>query len=258
MLIPPTDAEERLAALLRGAFDSKTLLGDPAPGLSPPDAASAFRVQERLLALRGKRIGGWKVGARTATGPVQGAPLPADGIHASLAGLPRGAFPGARVGLELEIAFRFGRAFEPSARPYADAEVLAGVSGVCAAIEIVASRFATWPDVNKLAQLADLQNHGALVIGATVAYDADFEYATPSLHWHYGGVQIAAGAAANPAGDPRCLLPWVVNHCAQRHLRVEAGTIVTTGSLTGLYVPAGPGAARGEVIGLPPVVLTLS
>ena len=227
-----------------------------APSSPVPDGIDeAYRVQERLLQLRGQRVGGWKVGAKSGAGPIQGAPLPADGIHASPARFDRAAF--GVLGLELEVAFRFGCAFEPSQRGYSEEQVIAALESFCAAIEVVSSRFARWPDVDRLLQLADLQNHGALVVGHLVDYRGEFPFLSPSLRFTFDGEDIATQTPANPAGDPRRLLAWVVNHCTTRGLRFEEGTIVTTGSYSGVHFVDRPGTAEGEIAELAPVHLRI-
>ena len=249
------DPGSELARLLATAQETRAPLISLRPELAPADAAAAFAVQQRTLALRGQAIGGWKVGAKSPAGPIQGAPLPGDRILAAGAVVRCEDYP--VLGLELEIAFRFGRVFEPSAEPYADEVVLAGVASMLATIEIVSSRFAQWPDVDKLCQLADLQNHGALACGEAVAYSADFPFTAPSLTFMFDGVDIVKSPVANPAGDPRRLLAWVVNHCTAQGITVDSGTVVTTGSYTGMHFASAPGTVSGMIRGLPPVSLTL-
>lgn len=245
--------EHELARGLAAAWDTAPVVLPAA--LVPADAAAAYRVQHLTLAQRRWRLGAWKVGAKGSDGPAQGAPLPP--ALASPAALPY-ARPDRFIGLELEIAFRIGPGgFAPRAAPYSEAEVLAGVDGVCAAIELVASRLAAEPAPDKLAQLADLQNHGALIAGACVPYDSAFPFAAPALSWRYDEQDIAPPAPANPAGDPRRLVAWVVNHSLAQGLAVEPGTLITTGTYTGAYHPSGSGTALGQLGGLPPVQLTL-
>ncbi|WP_454724940.1 MULTISPECIES: 2-keto-4-pentenoate hydratase [Cupriavidus] len=253
---PHAQPQQELARLLAHAGGDGLRFADVPAALLPPDADAAYAVQAEVLRQRGTGIGGWKVGAKSATGPVQGAPLPADCVHAGPAALALGGLR--RPGLELEIAFRFGRAFAPRATPYADAEVLDGIESVAAAIEVVASRYREWPAVDKLAQLADLQNHGALVVGDYVRYQPGYPFLHPALSFTFGGADVAGGAPANPAGDPRRLLPWLVNHCAARGIALGDGTVVTTGSYTGMYFPQQAGVALGTIAGLPPVALTLA
>jgi 2-keto-4-pentenoate hydratase len=242
-------AAARTANGVDGALDTL------APELRPASADDAYDAQHATVHALGAAIAGWKVGAKSADGPIQGAPLPSSGVFRKPAMLPRAGF--VKPGLELEIAFTLGRRFDAHSGPYDDATVIAAIESVHAAIEVVASRFRAWPDVDKLWQLADLQNHGALVVGEGVRYDAGYPFVLPGMSFTFDGASAFSGAPANPCGDPRRLLAWTVNHSVARGIAVEAGTVITAGSYTGIYLPSAPGVARGEIDGLPPVQLTL-
>lgn len=228
---------------------------DALPSDLPADAEAAYAIQHALLDASGQRIGGWKIGAKSHDGPIQGAPLPFADLHADGARLARAQF--APLGLELEIAFRFARRYEASAAPYSEAEVRAGIGSIAATIEIVASRYAAWPEVDKLAQLADLQNHGALIVGEFSAYRDDFPFVAPTLRFSFDGHDIVQTEPANPAGDPRRLLTWLVNHATSRGIAVTPEMVVTTGSYTGMFFPRNAGSVSGRIEGLAPVGLTL-
>jgi 2-keto-4-pentenoate hydratase len=177
-------------------------------------------------------------------------------VHRSGVDLPRSAF--SQAGLELEVAFALGRRFDPAGAPYTDEQVLDAIESMHAAIELVTSRFSAWPNVDKLWQLADLQNHGALIVGEGVPYDSRFPFIAPAASFTFDGAPVFDGAPANPAGDPRRLLGWLINHGVSRGLTFEPGTVLTTGSYTGMTFPEQPGVALGAIDGLPPVQLTLS
>ncbi|NML31473.1 2-keto-4-pentenoate hydratase [Paraburkholderia antibiotica] len=244
-----------LSRRLADARQRRATLDTLPPALMPTDADAAYAIQHEILSACGARIGGWKIGAKSASGPIQGAPLPAGDLHASGAKLSREGL--APLGLELEVAFRFGRRFEPAATPYRDDEVLAGIGSIGATIEIVASRYAAWPDVDKLAQLADLQNHGALVVGEFTPYREDFAFVAPSLRFEFDGRSVVEAPPANPAGDPRRLLTWLVNHASARGIAVTPEMVVTAGSYTGMFFPRDAGTASGHIEGLAPVSVTL-
>lgn len=252
------DRAGALAAQLvaaRTANGTDGALDTLAPELRPESADDAYDVQQATLRELGAAVAGWKVGAKSADGPAQGAPLPSTGVLHQPAALPRAMF--VTPGLELEIAFTLGRRFDAHSGPYDDAALIGAIESVHAAIEVVASRFRAWPDVDRLWQLADLQNHGALIVGDGVRYDDAFAFEAPAMRFTFDGVSAFAGVPANPAGDPRRLLAWVVNHNVSRGVAIEAGTVVTAGSYTGIYLPPSPGVARGEIDGLPPVQLAL-
>lgn len=246
-----TPLSRRLADARRDRLTLDTLPAEQ----TPADANAAYAIQHEILNLSGARIGGWKIGAKSASGPIQGAPLPDVDLHVDGARLSREGF--APLGLELEIAFRFGRCFEPSTAPYSDDEVYAGIGSIGATIEVVTSRYAAWPDVDKLAQLADLQNHGALIVGEFTPYHEDFPFVALSLHFSFDGHDAVQTPPANPAGDPWRLLTWLVNHASSRGITVTQEVVVTTGSYTGMFFPDNAGTARGRIEGLAPVSLTL-
>lgn len=224
--------------------------------LAPQDAAAAYEAQHAFLQRHHLAIGGWKIGSKSSDGPVQGAPLPAQGIHASGAVLALADF--VVCGLEVEIMFRFDRDFLPDDDACSNDDVLASIGSIAASIEIVSSRLADWPDVPKLNQLADLQNHGALIIGEFVPYRADMDFVTPHAQLQIDGEDKFIGTGANPAGDPRRLLHWLVGHCRAQKIALPAGTVVTAGSYTGMFFAQEAGKVTGRIAGLPEVAFTLA
>jgi 2-keto-4-pentenoate hydratase len=240
----------------------------------PADVASAFAVQHRILALGRSTIGAWKVGANSAAGPVLSSPLPAEGLYPPGASVLRSDYwP---CGLEMEIAFRFDRVFAPKQSPapmdsscppaYSDDEVLEAIGQMGVTVEVVASRYSDFPSVDKLAALADLQCHGALVVGESSPYRADFPFLAPTASLHIGDLDVMAavaeslpnGVAAHPVGDPRRMLPWFVNHCTSTlGIAVTPDTLVTTGSYSAMYFPKQGGTVRAEIAGLEPLTFTL-
>ena len=245
----------RLAQLLVDAQRERSPLGELDNALYPEDLATAYLTQQEILRLRGVQAGGWKIGSKSHTGPIQGSPLPRDCLFPAGSQFERGAY--APVGLELEIAFRFNRAFTPRDEAYSEEEVLAGIGEMAASIEIVSSRFAAFPKVEPLSQLSDLLNHGALIVSEFVPYDPGFPFTQPQLSFTLNGDSIVPSAVANPAGDPRRLLPWLVNHHTGQGQTLPQEFVITTGSFTGMFFAEGPAEVKGQIQGLPPVSLTL-
>jgi 2-keto-4-pentenoate hydratase len=248
-------ASAQLAQLLVNAQQQQQPVQHLQAALWPQDRADAYATQTHILRLRSEVAGGWKIGAKSAEGAVQGSPLPSNCLFASGAHFAPKRY--APAGLELEIAFRLGRDFAPREQPYSSTEVLGAVDGMAASLELVSSRFAQLPNDAPLLQLADLLNHGALVVGEFVPYDEHFNFLSPSLNLSFAGQQIAPANPANPAGDPRRLLAWLVNHHTQQGHALPAGLVITTGSYTGMYFAQQPGELRGQIEGLPGVALHL-
>lgn len=249
-----SSSADTLADVLSIAYNGNSIAMVPA-ALEPANTDIAYEVQQRFLSKCNVGIGGWKIGAKSETGPIQGAPLPLPRIYSRSASIARRDYP--VLGIELELIFSFNRDFLPQPDPVPERDVLESVNAFGASIEIVSSRIAGWPETPKLSQLADLQNHGALVIGKMVEYRSDFSFADPMADLRINGVPLFSGAGRNPAGDPRRLLCWLVNHCRERGLALPAGSIITTGSYTGMEFPAHAGTVTGEIAGLPAVTFEL-
>lgn len=214
----------------------------PSADTTPPDRATAFAVQDATLKLLGP-VGGWKVGAKGPDAEPSCAPLPAGGIFASGASLTGDAW---RLrGIEVELAVRLGRDLAPGG------DLAEAIEAVLPAIEVVETRLADYRDSHPLAQLADLQTHGALVVGepsALAPRDADLR--TLNAYLAFDGQAVASTRGANPAADVWRLLEWLAHHCAQRGLPLKAGQVITTGSCTGmLFAPEGA-HVQAELSGL--------
>jgi 2-keto-4-pentenoate hydratase len=248
-----------LAHRLVEARRHRRLIDGPPPDSLPPDAATAYAIQQAVLAGLGESTGGWKIGAKTPGGAAAGAPLPASLVLESPARLAHAGF--FRMLVELEVAFRFSESIEPRREAYARDEVLSRVGVVLPAIELVDSRFTEWPNVAPLAQLADAQNNGALVTGHPVAYAGfarTFDFVSPRLALSFEGQSLVPESTGNPAGDPRELLVWFVNHCAAMGITIEPDWTITTGSYVGAHKVEGPGRVQGRIEGLGEVEIELT
>lgn len=222
--------------------------------LLPTDRGTAYRVQQELMAQLGEPVAAWKVGTAPAPDEVWGSPLPRCCVHASPAHLQRN--PGSIFGLELEVAFRFSREFPAGQLPEADEDILAALDAMALAVEVVSTRYQGWPEVPDLLKLADLQNHGALVLGAAVPYREDFPFKGPQGALRIDGVDVSKQPMGNPAGDPRRLLAPFVRQCAQRGLPVEPEHWITTGSYSGIFFVERAGAAEATLEGFPALHLS--
>ena len=237
---------DRLGTMLAQAIASGVPIGGAAmPGIEAE--SDAYRVQALVAAGLGPVVG-WKVGRKSPQAAPICAPLFASRMHPSGTSLARDAFRLWRI--EAELAFRLAQDLPPVAQPRGRDEVLAAVGEVLAVFEIVDSRYAAWPDMAPAMLLADLQSHGAMVIGASIPMPAASALESVHARLDIDGARLVDGGG-NPAGDIIDLLVWVANHPAPGGRSLRAGDLVTTGSFTGLATlqPGGPAEARFSGIG---------
>ena len=176
------------------------------------------------------------------------APLPTTGLLATGVRLHGEAWQ--MRGMEVEAALRLGRDINPQGKLLTPAELADACDAVLPVIEVVETRLADWPGSDPLAQLADLQSHGALVLGAPLAMQpAQLDLRLLHAHLTFNGNTVSNTKGGNPAQDVWRMLAWLALHCAQRGQPLRAGQIVTTGSCTGmLFAPVGA-LVEAELLG---------
>lgn len=243
-----------LAQQLLAAREQRVMLDQVGSESLPNSAAEAYQVQQATIAALGG-AGAYKIGAKTPQDAPQYSPIPASKVFTGQPEIACRDFN--RVGLELEIAFRFKSDIGPAQAGLSDAAILEQIAQMIVTAEIVDSRFKHWPQIDKLAQLADLQNNGALVVGDAVPYDRNFDFNAPLLKFSCGPQQIIAGPGSNPAGDPRRLLVWLVRTRLEAGQTIAASAVLTAGSYSGIYFAPGPDPVVGEIAGIGRVAFNL-
>jgi 2-keto-4-pentenoate hydratase len=230
-------AEEALAQRLLAARATGERIAALPAELVPATAAAAYRVQALVAPALGP-IAGWKVGASSPDAEPTCAPLFAATLAQSPARFPARLFP--LGGIEAELAFRLGRPLPPSAETYGEAEVWSAMASLHPAIELVSARFVDPRTIDKWAVLADNQANGAFCCGAALDDWRRVDFLSQRALLEIDGKEVARAVGGNTAGHPRRLLAWLANHCSERRLGLAAGTIITTGSHTGLvFAPPG-------------------
>jgi 2-keto-4-pentenoate hydratase len=232
-MLAVTSSPYDVKAAARRLVDARKGAGAVASsGVVPPGRAAAYAVHDAILELAGP-AGGWKVGAKGPDLEPNGAPLPASGIYPSGAQLV--GPPWVLRGIEVEVAVRFARDVVPSSPDIGRAQLQGAIDCVLPAIEVVETRLADWRDSDPLAQLADLQSHGALVVGEpSGATPAELDLRQVETYLAFDGQPVASCRGANPAGDVWRLLAWLAWHAAERGRPLRAGDVVTTGSCSGM------------------------
>jgi 2-keto-4-pentenoate hydratase len=136
--------------------------------------------------------------------------------------------------IEAEVALRLGRDVTP-----ADAEALSHeaapelVEAMTVSIEIVDSRWQQAREAGALLKLADLQSHGALVLGEWKPFAAR-DWAKQTCTVHIGNAAPETFQGTHSLGEPAWLLPIWLRHATRKGATVPRGTVVTTGTWCGL------------------------
>lgn len=209
------------------------------------DLAAAYSVQE-AVSLGCGWFGDaparcWKSGGPSRDSVLTHAPLPPNGIWSSP------AFAGASRfhlrGIEAEIALRLARDITPAqAMMFDEAQASACVDAMCVAIEIVDSRWIEALEAPPLAKLADLQSHGALVLGDWIPY-THRSWEDQVCNVQIGTHLLIERQGTHSLSDPAFVLPAWLRHATRGGQSLPAGTLVTTGTWVGILH-----AAAGDLV----------
>lgn len=264
--------DEYAARILAAADAGRSLApltsGDPAFGLD--DAARVALAVARRRIDRGERPMGWKIGFTNRTiWDEYGVHAPIWGrmYHTTVAPIPEGPVSLGRLAeprIEPEIVLRIGRTPEPG---MAAGDLMGCVDGVAHGFEIVQSLFPAWR-FRAADTVAAFALHGALWHGPFVEvgpsdaerWRADLERF--SIVLSRDGAEVDRGHAADVLDGPLHALAHAVRGLAQApwSMRIEAGDLVTTGTVTRAF-PVAPGqrwTTRVEGLGVAGIALAVA
>ncbi|HWA79690.1 MAG TPA: fumarylacetoacetate hydrolase family protein [Acetobacteraceae bacterium] len=252
-MMPPEPIDQAVLALLEARRHRSWLPSLP-EACRPRSLEQSYAIQSRVLAELGP-IAAWKVGAPSPDAQPACAAIAAATLFESGAELPAAMFH--LLGIEAEIAYRFSADLPPHGRDYGPEELIAAIGSVHPAIEVSDTRFAAWASQDRFSHVADQLNHGALIVGAGRKDWQNIKVLSQKAILSIDGKVAVEVAGGNPAGDPLRLLIWLANVGARPFGGLRAGTIVTTGSLTGIEFVTPPTKVEAQLPGVGFVTTTI-
>lgn len=183
----------------------------------------------------------WKSGGASRSAELTHAPLPSRQVRASPADF-RSTHFNLRF-IEAEIALRLARDVTPAqAAALSDEDAATLVDAMAVSIEIVDSRWQQAREAPTLLKLADLQSHGALVLGDWQPFSPR-DWCRQACTVRIGDAPAQTFHGTHSLGDPAWLLPAWLRHAARHGDTVPKGTVVTTGTWCGLL-----DARKGDLV----------
>jgi len=223
-----TDIDNAASRLLAARRD-----GLAQPALPLADAAAAYAVQQAVARALGwfteAPPGHWKSGGPSRDAVTTHAPLPPAGVWRSPADAR--AWPFLLRGIEAEVALRLREPVDAARATTLNLDgARALVDAQCVSIEIVDTRWIDGLQAPPLARLADLQSHGALVLGDWVPFDATHDWAAQLCRVRIGSQPERTYSGTHSMADPAFVLPAWLRHATRDGGVVAAGTVLTTGT----------------------------
>ena len=230
----------------------QTYLPQPATTACPLDAAGAYTAQDAVAQSFGWFNAGapryWKSGGASRDAVMTHAALPPEGVWQSPAMASN--WPFRLRGVEAEVALRLGQDVTPDRAQALDlALATALVDAMCVSIEIVDSRWVEGLEAPALAKLADLQSHGALVLGPWVPF-SQRDWLAQVCRVQIGAQPPVERQGTHSLADPAFLLAAWLRHATQGGRSVLAGTVVTTGTWVGILTASAGDLVTAEFPGI--------
>lgn len=243
-------SQQRLAAIAERIVTARRQGARIALGATelPGDFEEGFAIQDLVVAALAAPPAGWKV-MPVANGPVIFAPILQTGVVS-----PGGTWSVVgkqAAGIELEIAFKFGRDMPPGATPQ---QVLDAVASAHVVFELCQSRLADPGNLPRHVMLADCIANAGLVVGPEIAGWRTLELKEKPGRLLVDGKMHVEGKSVDPVGALQLLLPAL----SPRGKRLTAGQVVITGSLIGMNWLTGRHDLKGVIDGLGEVAIGLA
>lgn len=235
----PSSLDETAALLVQARREGRA---SATPRQPLPDAQAAYAVQDRVAQTLGWFADGsaprhWKSGGPSRSAALTHAPLPPAGVWASpaVAADRQGVWPLQLRGIEAEVALRLGRDVDARLAATLDLQSAATlVDAMCVSIEVIESRWIEALNAPPLTRLADLQSHGALVLGEWKAFEPARDWATQTCRVRIGHAAETVYRGSHPLADPCFVLPAWLRHATRHGATLPAGSVVSTGTWCGL------------------------
>lgn len=229
------------AKLLKSARVEHSVLDELPPGLRPRDFDEGYQIQDKLVDLASEPVAGWKIGCtnieaqkRIGTSePIAGRLLISQVFRSPARISGRKFF--VRI-VEAEFSFKLGEDLRATAAPFSAAHVRSAVQHLCPAIEVADSRFRDRTKVGAASLIADNANEGIFVLGDCTKDWNDLDLATHPVVLSANGIMFDRRSGANVLGHPINALTWLANDRAKRGGDLLAGQIITTGTITKVYL----------------------
>ncbi len=220
----------KLTALLLSHRKAGTTIADLPADLVPPDLATAYAIQDEIIAALGT-VGAWKVAPMPESGAPGCAPILAANIHPDGVVLPRRDFAG--LAIEVEVAVTLRGELDARSASITPAEVRTAIGSFHIALELLASRYVDRKAMPSFATFADLQSNGGVVLGAPIGADTLAEFGQQEFSLRFDGAVVGSTASGATTANVLAAIAWLAGHVAGRGQLLRAGTVIITGARLG-------------------------
>ena len=230
---------DAIAHILLAARAGKVALDDY-PGVIPQSMAEAYAIQDKAIALDGRRIGGWKVGRiaphlvdqygdTRLTGPIFADEI-VDASEGQVPEMP--VYVPGFAAAEAEILLCFGAM---DARDYDIKSVRDVIVDVRAGLEIASSPFAAINTHGPAVTASDYGNNKGLVLGPCIPDWRNADLIRMPVELAIDGVRPHQATMDTMLDGPCGSALFLIRTLRKRGIAIPPGTWVSAGAITGIH-----------------------
>ncbi len=248
------------ADAILSAHAARTTFTNLHGALCPPDIASAYEVQDRVVDRLAESRGpvvGYKIATTTKVmQELMGIDHPCGGqilaatAHPTGASVRAGDFVNLRI--ECELAVRVATDLPATDGPYTPETIARSIAEIMPAFELIEDRNADYKSTDARTLIADNAWNGGVVLGHPMAPFDHLELGALKGRAAVNGIDVGSGISDRPLWS----LAWVANLVAKRGRPLRAGMIVITGSLIPTFSVSPGDTVTFEIDGVGRIAMT--
>ena len=144
-------------------------------------------------------------------------------------------YAGGFAAVEAEFILELGHAVHPSEREYSDADLIDLVSSLFVGAEIASSPMAAINELGPTCVVSDFGNNAGLLLGPAVANWSSRDLDSLTAKVMIDGAVVGDATASAIPGGPLAALRFLLGLAAIRNIELPAGTLISTGAVTGIH-----------------------
>ncbi|WP_292229133.1 fumarylacetoacetate hydrolase family protein [Brevundimonas sp.] len=212
------------------------------PGQIPETMAESYAIQDIAIGLFPDEVVGWKVGG---VPPAQQDRLGAHRLAGAIFArnvwpasgdtvVPLPEIEGGFAAVESEFIARIGADADPAKIDWTIEEAAAAVDKVFIGVELAGSPLAAINDLGSAVVASDFGNNGGLIVGPELENWRE-RMDQVEVETVVNGASVGTGGAQSLVGGALESVRFLLEHCARWGRPLKAGTLISTGAVTGVH-----------------------
>ena len=213
------------------------------PGTLPDTPEAAYQVQDQCIAGWDDKLAGWKVAglkpelheefnAKRQSGPVFAKNIQfSDGNDHILAPVFAQGF----AAIEAEFVILLGDVSNLPTSNLTQEDAINAIDKVFMGIEIASSPMKNTHSYGTLSPISDFGNNAGVIVGPEITNWRDIDLSTINVAVKIGGEEVGNANTKPNLDGPLGAITYLIEHLAQRGHKIEPGTYISSGAITGAH-----------------------